>query len=62
MPTQTDSDNIYKVGTIARAKCDPNRMLLIQSYKQRIYYCEVLGNPTHKLLAYFEGDLIPPVI
>lgn len=62
MQPRTDSDNIYKVGTIAYAKCDPNRMLLINSYKQRIYYCTVVGQPTHKLLAYFEAELIPPGI
>ena len=62
MQVSADSDNIYKVGTITRAKHDPKQMLLIESYKQRIYYCQVLGKPTHKLLAYFESELIPPSI
>ena len=62
MQISSNSDNVYKVGTLARAKCDPNLTLLIESYKGRIYYCRVVGHPTHRLLAYFERELIIPVI
>ena len=62
MPIQSDSDNIYKVGTVTYAKCDPKRLLLIDSYKQRIYFCKVVGQPAHKLLAYFEAELVSPGI
>ena len=54
------NDNIYKVGTLIKAKDNPGMDLIIHSYLQRIYFCAELGNPHGKHLAYFEGELISP--
>ena len=54
------NDNIYKAGTLIAAKANPELALVIRHYYQRIYYCEVVGEPDHKHLAYFERELIPP--
>lgn len=43
------------------AKENPALPLVIVKYYQRIYYCAVIGNPDHKHLAYFEGELNPPM-
>lgn len=53
-------DTIYKSGTLITAYCDPNNQLIINRYLDRIYYCEAVNDPTHRLLAYFERELIPP--
>ncbi len=55
-------DNIYMEGTLITAQNDPNYPLFINRYLDRIYYCEAVNDPTHKLLAYFERELIPPVV
>jgi hypothetical protein len=55
-------DNIYLAGTFITAKSDPNSTLIINRYLNRIYYCEAVNDPTHKLLAFFERELIPPVV
>ncbi len=52
-------DNSYKTGTVISAQRDPNTPLIINRYLDRIYYCEAVNDPTHKLLAYFERELIP---
>ncbi len=54
-------DNIYSPGTFITAQNDPNCLLVINRYLDRIYYCEAVNDPTHKLLAFFERELIPPV-
>lgn len=54
-------DNIYQAGSIITAQNDPETRLIINRYLDRIYYCEVINDPTHKLLAYFERELIAPV-
>jgi hypothetical protein len=53
-------DNIYKVGTFINAKEHPETKLVINQYLKRIYYCEAVGDNKHKLLAYFERQLIQP--
>jgi len=53
-------DNIYEAGTFITAQNDPGCKLKINRYLDRIYYCEALNDPTHKLLAYFERELVPP--
>jgi hypothetical protein len=53
-------DNSYKSGTFITAKNDPDNQLVINRYLDRIYYCEAVNDPKHKLLAYFERELIPP--
>jgi hypothetical protein len=55
-----NNDNIYPIGTKIVAKQDPTTPLLIQQYCQRIYYCQIEGQPERKLLAYFERELIAP--
>ena len=55
----TKMDNIYKEGTLITAKSDPRSMLIIKRYKKRIYYCQKMGDPSGKLLAYFERELAP---
>jgi hypothetical protein len=53
-------DNAYKVGTFINAKEHPETKLVITQYLKRIYYCEAVSDPSHKLLAYFERQLVPP--
>jgi hypothetical protein len=60
MSYKTNSDNIYKEGTIVRAKAKPELELIIMRYFQRTYYCSVVGDATRQLLTYFERELIPP--
>jgi hypothetical protein len=55
-----NNDNIYTVGTHITAKEFPERKLLINGYKQRIYYCSAVGRPDDRQLAYFERELIAP--
>ena len=54
-------DNIYKEGITITAKAHPETPLIIKRYLQRVYFCEALNDPTHKMLAYFERELIAPV-
>lgn len=54
-------DNIYKEGTVIAAKNQPDTKLIINRYIKRIYYCKPADNPSGKVLAYFERELIPPV-
>jgi hypothetical protein len=55
-------ENIYKEGTFIYAKVDPERKLIINRYLKRIYYCEAVNDPAHKMLVYFERELIPPAV
>jgi hypothetical protein len=59
MRQEIKNDNIYKVGTFISAGEAPDVKLIIMSYQQRIYYCEVVGKPDKKQLVYFEKELIP---
>lgn len=56
--TEPIQDNIYPIGTRISARENPTRELIIHSYYQRIYYCALADDPTHKHLVYFEKDLI----
>jgi hypothetical protein len=60
MSYRTNSDNIYAEGTQITAKENPSRMLKIISYRQRIYYCDVVGEEDRKQLAYYERELAQP--
>lgn len=60
MKNQEIMDNRYAVGTLIRAKAFPEQQLVIDAYKQRIYYCAVVGSPEMKQFAYFDGELIDP--
>jgi hypothetical protein len=55
----TSNDNRYPTGMTVAAKVDPGLPLIIDAYYQRIYYCSVIGQPDHKVLAYFERELVP---
>ena len=62
MSYKTNTDNIYKEGTLITAKTNPGLKLRIMKYYQRIYYCAVVGDAARKHLTYFENDLIPPAV
>lgn len=57
-----DTDNIYPEGSFITAKEAPSVQLKIVAYKQRIYYCAVVGNEGGKQLAYFERELVAPSV
>jgi len=59
MSFHTNTDNIYKLGSITTAKVNPALKLVIVKYYQRIYYCAETDNPSSKHLAYFENELLP---
>ncbi len=58
--TSTNTDNLYKEGTLITAKAYPDEKLTIMRYYHRIYYCSRIDNPDLKQLVYFERELIPP--
>jgi hypothetical protein len=60
MSYKTNSDNLYKEGTLIRAKARPELQLVIRRYYHRTYYCGVVGDAAKENLTYFEKDLIPP--
>lgn len=60
MGYQTNTDNIYPEGSFITAKEAPAVKLKIMAYRQRIYYCAVVGDEGQKQLAYFERELVPP--
>jgi hypothetical protein len=53
-------DNKYEEGSRITAIEAPTVQLTILHYIRRIYYCERVGDETHKLLSYFERELIAP--
>lgn len=55
-------DNRYQEGSNITAVEAPEKLLLIKHYMKRIYYCIKVGDPEEKLIAYFERELIPPVV
>lgn len=60
-PENRDSnDNKYPSGTFIYAKANPGVKMVIDAYKQRIYYCSVAGQPEKKQLAFFERELMTP--
>jgi hypothetical protein len=62
LSTSTITDNLYKEGTFIFAKIDPGLKLKIMRYYHRIYYCSAVDAPQQKHFAYFERELVPPVI
>jgi hypothetical protein len=60
MSYQTNTDNIYPEASFITAREAPTVQLKIVAYKQRIYYCAVVGDEGRKQLAYFERELVPP--
>lgn len=55
-----NNDNKYPKGMFIYAKANPQLKLVIDAYKQRIYFCAVAGHPEMKQFAYFERELIDP--
>jgi hypothetical protein len=55
-------ENLYAEGTFITSKNDPARKVIIKPYLERIYYCTAVDDPTQKLLAFFETELIAPVL
>lgn len=53
-------NNKYEEGTLITAQNDPSRKLIIKRYLKRIYYCNAVDDPTHKLLVFFEREFIDP--
>jgi hypothetical protein len=60
MKENRNNDNKYALGTVIYAKAFPQQKLIIDAYKQRIYYCNVADQPEVKQFAYFERELVPP--
>ncbi len=52
-------ENKFKEGEVVRAKVNPNQNLIVRRYVDRIYYCKIQENPSHKDLVYFERELMP---
>ena len=61
MRNEINNDNLYQEGSIICAKIEPALKLLITKYRQRIYYCTVIGHPEQNNLAYFESELTLPL-
>lgn len=61
MSYHTNSDNIYKLGSILTSKVNSALKLVVVKYYQRIYYCAELNDPSKKHLAFFENELNPPL-
>jgi len=61
MRNEINNDNLYQEGSIICTKLEPALKLLITKYRQRIYYCTVVGHPDQNNLAYFESELILPM-
>ena len=62
MNVSADTDNFFKEGTVVVAKANSDVELRIVKYYDGIYYCAVEGNPDHKILVYFERELLSQVI
>lgn len=60
MSYHTNSDNIYAEGSFITAKKNPSVQMEIVAYKQRIYYCVIVGDKERKQLVFFERELVPP--
>jgi len=52
-------ENKHLIGSVVSLLTNPDRKLIILKYLKRIYYCEEVGDSDHKLLAYFERELVP---
>lgn len=59
MRDRNQKDNLYQEGTFITSKDNPELMLVITKYCQRIYYCSVVADESRRF-AYFENNLIAP--
>jgi len=55
-----NDDNKFPLGMFIYAKAQPELKLVIDAYKQRIYFCAVADHPELRQFAYFERELIDP--
>ena len=60
MKDPINNDNKYPRGIFIYAKANPQTKLVINDYKQRIYFCSVVGDQEMKQLPYFERELVDP--
>jgi hypothetical protein len=60
MKDADNNDNKYPKGMFIYAKVNPQLKLVIDAYKQRIYFCAVVDHPEMRQFAYFERELIDP--
>ncbi len=50
--------NKFKEGDEVAAKVNPDKVLVVRRYLQRIYFCTVKDDPNAKELVYFERELV----
>lgn len=50
-------ENKYKVGQMVIATANPNTLLVVRRYVDRIYYCRIKDSENEKDLVYFEREL-----
>jgi len=48
----------FKKGEIVFARIAPKTKLVVEDYKDRIYYCSLDDEPKKKHLVYFERELV----
>jgi len=58
MKIRSNTDNIYSEGSLVTARDHSECQLVIESYRQKIYYCQVVGYPLKKSV-YFEREIQP---
>ena len=58
--TYEDTQSKYKVGDVVYAKENPNLLLVVRRYTNKIYYCMIQDETVQKQLVYFERDLLAP--
>ena len=51
-------ENIFPEGSVVYAKEDPTLKLVVRRYVDRIYYCTISEDPSHKELVYYERELV----
>jgi hypothetical protein len=62
MQDTLSNDNKYAIGSFVYAKDFPEQKLVVDAYKQRIYFCTIPDQPEAKRFAYFESELLPPKV
>ncbi|HMG91026.1 MAG TPA: hypothetical protein VK589_13265 [Chryseolinea sp.] len=54
--------NRYEDGEVVFERIHPSRKLVISSFSNGLYYCELLGGQVKKALVYFERELRSTII
>jgi hypothetical protein len=52
-------ENKHLIGSVVALLINPEKRMIILNYLKRIYYCEEINDHDHKMLAFFERELIP---